>query len=69
MNRPRARRPHSGTVRTLLRVDCAAVLHDAVAGADVMQQEIAERTNALVAERVRDLERAAVDERSRRRGR
>jgi hypothetical protein len=31
----------------------AAILDDAVAGADVMQQEIAERLDALVAERAR----------------
>ena len=35
--------------------------HDAVAGADVVQQEIAERVERLRAERRRDRERAAVD--------
>ena len=39
-----------------------SVLHDSVTGAEVVQQEVAERMDDLVPERIRDLERAAVDE-------
>ena len=46
----------------------ASVLDDAVTGADVVQQEVAERVDDLVAERVGDPQRAAVDPRPRRRG-
>src|SRR5882672_920081 len=42
----------------------SAVLDDAIAGTDVMQREIAERVDALVAERRRNGERPAVDHRA-----
>ena len=41
----------------------SAVLDDAVTGADVVQQEVAERTNAFVAQGAADEHRAAVDRR------
>ena len=50
MKREWVRRPHSGAVRSWLRVALAAVLHDAVAGAHVVQQEVAERVDGLVAD-------------------
>src|SRR5262249_28800275 len=46
----------------------AAVLDDAVARPDVMQQEVAERANCLVAEGRRDNERAPVNHCTRRDG-
>lgn len=45
-----------------------AVLNDAVAGSDVVQEEIAERFDALVAQRLGHLERAAIDPRAGRSG-
>ena len=68
MNRPRARRPQSAAVLILLRVDGAAVLDDAVTRPDVVQQEVGERVDDLVAQRVGDPERAAVDQGPRSRG-
>src|SRR5215510_1077578 len=44
---------------------CAAVLDDPVACPDVVQQEVAERADSLVAESRRDGERATVDHRAR----
>src|SRR5687767_4904979 len=43
----------------------SAVLDDAVAGSHVVQQEVAERADALIAERRRYREIAAVDHRAR----
>ena len=40
------------------------ILHDAVAGSDVMQQEIAVRMNDLVAQSIGDSENSAIDNRS-----
>lgn len=55
--------------RTQLVSGCrAAVLHNSVAGDDVVEQEIAVRTNDLVAEGVWDHQGAAIDNRARRRG-
>ena len=47
---------------------CAAVLDDPVARPDVVQQEVAERADSLVAESRRDGERALVDNGPRRGG-
>src|SRR5262245_12764954 len=43
---------------------CAAVLDNPVASPDVVQQEVAERADSLVAESRRDGERATVDHRA-----
>src|SRR5262245_66554653 len=47
---------------------CAAVLDDPVARPDVVQQEVAERADGLIAQSRRDNERALVDHRARRSG-
>src|SRR5215207_9978615 len=61
VHQPRAR-PHAPERRRthLLARRLAAVLHDVVARADVVQQEVAERADDLTAERDGHAERAAV---------
>ena len=48
IRRSRVRMPHSGTVRSLYRGIGGTVLLDAIAGANVMEQEVAEGVNDLV---------------------
>src|SRR5215510_16185509 len=60
----RAEAPQRGSSHHVPR-SRAAVLDDTVARPDVVQQEVAERADSLVAESRRDGERATVDHRAR----
>jgi hypothetical protein len=62
MNRVRACSPEWRGAHLIARRR-TVILHDAVAGADVVQQKVAEGLDAFVARRAGDEHRAAVDRR------